>query len=104
MKPAILVIMIVSFTGPAFGQDSLKVKQSRQATASEFVDKNANGINDRLEGPGKRKGKDRFVDKDGDGIADDRARGMGFKRGSGTTAASPEGSGPGGKRFRGGKQ
>jgi hypothetical protein len=51
------------------------------------VDENANGIDDRLEGRGKKKGKigargrDMFIDTDGDGICDGRETGVGFHGG-----------------------
>ena len=51
-----------------------------------FVDQNANGIDDRLEGGqnGKGKGKgqprDRFVDTDGDGICDGKESAIGLRK------------------------
>ena len=49
-----------------------------------FVDVNANGIDDRIETSGKGKGKgqprDRFVDKDGDGICDGRESAIGLRK------------------------
>ncbi|MEX2117599.1 MAG: hypothetical protein WEB37_12000 [Bacteroidota bacterium] len=104
LKLITLVVMLILSSNLSYSQDSLKTKQSRASSPSQFIDKNANGIDDRSEGLRKRKGMDRFVDKDGDGIADDRARGMGFKRGAGTATSPPDGFAPGGKRHRGGKQ
>ncbi len=50
----------------------------------EFVDENQNGIDDREEsGKGrcyKGRRRDRFIDKDGDGICDDREGNIGPKR------------------------
>ncbi len=52
-----------------------------------FMDRNANGIDDRLEGIGrwgkhKAKGRrmDRFIDRDGDGICDGRESAMGLRK------------------------
>jgi len=49
-----------------------------------FVDKNANGIDDRLENKiahGKQKGKkDRFIDRNGDGICDGRESALGIRK------------------------
>ena len=49
-----------------------------------FVDKNANGIDDRIEsvaGKGKQQGKkDRFIDRNGDGICDGRESALGIKK------------------------
>jgi len=51
---------------------------------SGFVDKNANGVDDRLEKRGKhgmKKGKsDIFIDRDGDGICDGRESAIGLKK------------------------
>ena len=49
-----------------------------------FIDKNANGIDDRIESKmdkGKQKGKkDRFIDRNGDGICDGRESAFGIKK------------------------
>lgn len=55
-----------------------------------FIDRNGNGIDDRLEsaagkkGQKKRRGKsfrtDRFIDLDGDGICDGRESGLGLRK------------------------
>ena len=97
----------------AVGERTQEMKQQQEQTQSQnrhqelkgFVDKNANGIDDRLEigskGP-KNKAKDKFIDKDGDGICDERATGMGFRR---TSAIGPAGEQAGvmeRKRKRGG--
>jgi hypothetical protein len=62
-------------------------------------DQNANGIDDRLEGKKKAgdkigaRGRDRFIDANGDGICDGRETGLGFRGGSG--AGPGGGKGPG---------
>jgi hypothetical protein len=64
-------------------------------------DQNANGIDDRLEGKKKAggkigaKGRDRFIDANGDGICDGRETGLGFRGGSGGVATPGGGKGPG---------
>ncbi len=49
-----------------------------------FIDKNANGIDDRIENKmdkGKQKGKkDQFIDRNGDGICDGRESAFGIKK------------------------
>jgi len=49
-----------------------------------FIDKNANGIDDRVEnkmGKGKQQGKkDQFIDRNGDGICDGRESAFGIKK------------------------
>jgi len=49
-----------------------------------FIDKNANGIDDRIEnkmGKGKQQGKkDQFIDRNGDGICDGRESAFGIKK------------------------
>jgi hypothetical protein len=70
-----------------------------------FIDKNANGIDDRLELASKSKkpaGKDKFIDKDGDGICDERATGMGFRRGGAIGPAGEQAGTMERKRKRGG--
>lgn len=62
-----------------------KVKKMQQKLKG-FIDKNSNGIDDRLEnrsikGQKKRgKYKDRFIDLDGDGICDGRESAIGLQR------------------------
>jgi len=49
-----------------------------------FIDRNANGIDDRIEnkmGKGKQQGKkDQFIDQNGDGICDGRESAFGIKK------------------------
>ncbi len=61
-----------------------------KAELKGFVDLNANGIDDRLEGQNKGKGKkmahkrgtrkDRFIDRDGDGICDGQESALGLQK------------------------
>ena len=85
-------------------QDQEKARNQRQELKG-FVDKNANGIDDRLEigskGPAA-KGKDKFIDKDGDGICDERATGMGFRRNNAIGPAGEQAGAMERKRKRGG--
>jgi hypothetical protein len=96
--------LMALLSNPAFGQaqDTSAVRQNRQEA---------------------QKGKpDKFIDRDGDGICDEREAGLGFKRGkhrherqrgksqgsqagkSGTSGAvQPSGAGTG-NQYRGGKQ
>ena len=74
-----------------------------QRVTQDFIDKDCDGLDDRMAGTGKakRRGKDRFIDRDNDGICDDRASGLGFRRGGGAfsgTSGTGKGKGPGGKR------
>ncbi len=68
-----------------------KNEQEKQAAKLEgFVDRNGNGIDDRVEqgqtggkakkGKGRRLGKDQFVDKDGDGICDGKESAIGLRK------------------------
>jgi len=56
----------------------------QQKKLKGFVDRNANGIDDRIENgivKGKQKGKkDKFIDKNGDGICDGRESAFGIKK------------------------
>jgi len=79
--------------------------QHRQQQLEGFVDKNANGIDDRLEIGSKSqsgRGRDKFVDKDGDGICDERATGMGVRRGGAIGPAGEQAGAMDRKRKRGG--
>ncbi len=65
-----------------------KNPQTQQKKLKGFVDLNANGIDDRLEGvakgskmqQGKGKRKDRFIDRDGDGICDGQESALGLQK------------------------
>ena len=72
-------------------QDTAKVLLKKQKAKSKvkkselrgFVDKNANGIDDRLEKSkkGKQMGrKDQFIDRNGDGICDGRESAIGLRK------------------------
>ena len=119
---SIIVLVLVSF-GSALAQqaDSAAIQRrpgepavqdkkqtpgpNQQGELKGFVDKNANGIDDRLEISAKGKGpkgKDKFIDKDGDGICDERATGMGFRRGSAIEPAGEQAGALERKRKRGG--
>ena len=65
---------------------SPKKNQTSDKKLTGFLDKNANGVDDRLE-EGKRKGKgkqtkrrDIFIDSNGDGICDGRESAIGLKK------------------------
>jgi len=78
-------------------------QQVQERVRKNFVDKNADGVDDRLQERRRRRGMTPFVDADGDGIADDRAQGMGFRRGKNMTGSPMDKSSPGGKKYRGGR-
>ncbi len=63
---------------------SKKSAKDKDVKLEGFVDKNANGIDDRLEQTGKhgmkKKKSDIFIDKDGDGICDGRESAIGLKK------------------------
>ena len=89
------------------GTQAMQKKQQRNQVQElkGFVDKNANGIDDRLEIGSKTprgKGKDKFIDKDGDGICDERATGMGFRRNNAIGPAGEQAGAMERKRKRGG--
>lgn len=97
-----------SETAPRQEMNQAREGERNQHQAQElegFVDKNANGIDDRLEigskGQGPR-GRDKFIDKDGDGICDERATGMGFRRGGAIGPAGEQAGALERKRKRGG--
>ena len=60
-----------------------KMTSQKKKELKGFIDKNANGIDDRLEGKGgknKKKGKDLFIDNNGDGISDGQESAFGLKK------------------------
>lgn len=69
---------------------SAKTAEKQKPQYGKFRDENGNGIDDRLEmkGKGRRRGRDKFVDADGDGICDGREAGLGFQRGGGGSIKS----------------
>lgn len=100
-----IFLFAVILSTPAVGQSV--VDSSRTDTISHhvkgFVDENGDGIDDRLEGKGKRlqRGTARFIDNDGDGICDGRESGLGFRGGR---AEVGMGKGSGGRQWRGGRK
>ena len=62
------------------------ISKKKKSNLKGFIDKNANGIDDRLEtkkgmGKGKLMGRrDVFIDKNGDGICDGRESAIGLKK------------------------
>jgi hypothetical protein len=105
MKKITLFLFLISFGSHlSFSQESKTVQKEEKKSEKEiqkvdkeiqkFIDKNGNGIDDRKErefrgkgpafgpvenkgkGPGFEKNKDLFIDEDGDGICDKRAKGM----------------------------
>ena len=96
----IAIVLMIS-TVIVFSQDSTSKKlpetntpqENQKSQKKEFVDKNANGIDDskeenntESEGSGKQqrnRQKDHFIDKDGDGINDNRCNGFGACKGMG---------------------
>jgi len=62
--------------------------EKKQKKQLDFIDLNANGIDDRLErggmkkgrGKGKKMRKDRFIDLDGDGICDGKESAIGLRK------------------------
>lgn len=51
-----------------------------------------------------RKGNDKFIDADGDGICDGRAKGLGFRRGASKGRGQGMDATTGQKRWRGGRK
>ncbi|MBU1298009.1 MAG: hypothetical protein KKG06_03065 [Bacteroidetes bacterium] len=88
MKHLIKILMLLVFLGSfALAQSSSDTsvdKKSKEVDETQnFIDKNANGVDDRMEkqrGEGKQKRmRDRFIDLDGDGICDGRSGGVGLR-------------------------
>lgn len=83
MKTILLIaVALLLWTDPLPAQTK---SDSTTGRVEKLIDENANGIDDRLEGKGGKKGKrrargrDRFIDADGDGICDGRETGLGFR-------------------------
>ncbi len=87
--------------------DSAAIAAEKQKPPhGKFRDENGNGIDDRLEmkGKGKARGRDKFVDADGDGICDGREAGLGFQRGgSGSIKSGADAAGRGKQKQQRGK-
>lgn len=115
----LLTLVVVSFLSTAFAaelQDSTrnqnrekeqlqtqeKNQQQNQGDESQIRDRNKLQTGDPLQNKdGKKRGKDVFIDKDGDGIADTRAGGMSLNKirkrtRSGQGSGGQGGNGPGG--------
>lgn len=115
----ILIIFIISFFSVAFAaelQDSTqnqnrekeqlqiqeKNQQQNQGNENQIRDRNKLQTGDPLQNKdGKKRGKDVFIDKDGDGIADTRAGGMSLNKirkrtRSGQGSGGQGGNNPGG--------
>ncbi len=83
MKYIITLILSLLFITTAYSfapQDSTAAGHNGQQV-KEQVKAQENGYKSSGLMKQKRRGKDVFIDKDGDGICDQRVRGMGFKRG-----------------------
>ncbi|MDP2209344.1 MAG: hypothetical protein Q8K98_11350 [Bacteroidota bacterium] len=64
------------------GSDSLANRNTEKETRrSQFVDENANGIDDRTEEKAQKGGRrqEKFIDRDGDGVCDNRSSGIGLR-------------------------
>lgn len=85
-KILILMVLLGSFAFAQGSSDTLSNKKMKETEKNkDFIDENANGVDDRMEkqrGEGKQKRmRDRFIDLDGDGICDGRsgAGGVGLR-------------------------
>ncbi|MCK9426633.1 MAG: hypothetical protein M0Q21_11390 [Ignavibacteriaceae bacterium] len=72
MKTLLILFVLLLFCYPVAAQDSTGVKEKKEKTVLE-ADKNENSSFD-------KKKNDVFIDKDGDGICDFRAKGMSFEK------------------------
>ncbi len=87
--PIILISTGLAFSPPDStnaGRNGQQVKEQARAQEKVHVqgqvqEKLNNRINMQNELKQNKRGKDVFIDKDGDGICDQRVKGMGFKRG-----------------------
>jgi len=103
----LVALTLIAFKAPAQTppDSSSSIRPQREQAGQRFLDNDGDGVDDRVAGKGKAKlrGKDRFVDRDNDGICDDRASGLGFRRGQGgfkggTGSGTGKGKGAGGRR------
>jgi hypothetical protein len=79
-------------------------QQQNQGDENQIKERNKLQTGDTLQSKdGKKKGKDVFIDKDGDGIADTRAGGMSLNKIRKRTKAGHQGSGGHGHEGTGGK-
>ncbi|MDI6768002.1 MAG: hypothetical protein QME52_14370 [Bacteroidota bacterium] len=90
MKTIWIILTIIIF---AAGESTAQAVQDSGAVRQEqkdnrlrqrhMVDENADGIDDAQQQKGKKfkNKKDKFIDRDGDGICDDRASGLGWRLG-----------------------
>lgn len=79
-----LLVLLGSFASAQISSDTSSIKKVKETEKNKnFLDENANGVDDRLEkqqGEGKQKRmRDRFIDLDGDGICDGRSGGVGLR-------------------------
>jgi hypothetical protein len=76
MKKLILTILIIAgiFTFTGFSQNDSTRTQSKEVKKTQTTEQ----IMKSFDKPGKK--KDLFIDKDGDGICDNRAEGMSFQK------------------------
>lgn len=83
MRYIITIIFSLLFSSAAYSftpQDSTVAGHNGQQV-KEQVRMQEKGYKNQGQLKQKRRGKDVFIDKDGDGICDQRVRGMGFQRG-----------------------
>ena len=92
MKKLILVIFFLTLAGSASAipeGDSLKTKDEK--TEKKIEEKPDSSVK-------QNKKKDVFIDKDGDGICDNRANGMSFEKFRKRHQFKKGGKGPGGRK------
>ena len=80
---ALIVLSTSRLTAQAQTDSVSSVRKAPEQKNEKFVDQDGDGIDDRMAGSGKglQRGRDKFIDRDGDGICDDRANGLGYRRG-----------------------
>ena len=93
-----IIFLMPGISAAQAAGDSTGRGRHRQQVIKEFIDKNANGMDDRQEGMGglkkQKRMRDQFIDKDGDGICDDRASGMGLRMRKGEGKKMRQGQNP----------